>query len=87
MAKMTRRAMLWATSAGVAAVAGVTALAGKQLQSASAAGSASTEVAASGSATLYISDVKSGKMSLMVGENEFVINNPTLVNQIMSSAH
>ena len=78
MAKMTRRAMLWATSAGVAAVAGVTALAGKQLQSASAAGSASTEVAASGSATLYIADVKSGKMSLMVGENENLLSTTLL---------
>ncbi len=88
MAKMTRRAMLWATSAGVAAVTGVTALvAGKQIESASAAAPASVEVATGGSVTAYIADVKSGKISLLFGEKEVVITNPALVQQIVSAIH
>ena len=86
MAKMTRRAMLWATSAGVAAVAGVTALAGKELTSANAASATSTEVATGGSVTAYIADAKSGKISLTFGQKEVIITNPALVSEIVSYA-
>jgi hypothetical protein len=86
MAKMTRRAMLYATSASVAAVAGVTALAGKQLHNASAAAPANTEVSMSGSVTAYIADARSGKISLLFGEKEIIITNPALAQQIVSLA-
>ncbi|GAC1432391.1 MAG: hypothetical protein PVS3B3_36940 [Ktedonobacteraceae bacterium] len=86
MAKMTRRAMLWATSASVAAVTGAAALVGKQTESASAAAPSTTGIAASGSVTAYIADVKSGKISLLFGEKEVVINNPALVQQIVGAA-
>lgn len=86
MAKMTRRAMLWATSAGVAAVTGVTALvAGQKLESANAAAPATTAVSTTGSVTAYIADAKSGNISLMFGENEVVVHNPALVQQILSA--
>ena len=85
MAKMTRRAMLWATSAGVAAVAGVSALAGKQLTSASAAGATSSEVATGSSATIYIANVNGDTLSILSGENEIVVHNAALVKQLISS--
>ncbi len=85
MAKMTRRAMLWATSAGVAAVAGVSALAGKQLTSASAAGATSSEVATSGSATIYIANVNGDTLSILSGESEIIVHNAALVKQVLSS--
>ena len=85
MAKMTRRAMLWATSAGVAAATGVAALvAGHNIESANAA-AATTEVAVNSSVTAYIADPKSGKVSLLVGEREIVVNNPALVQQILNA--
>ncbi len=87
MAKMTRRAMLWATSAGVAAVTGAAALvAGKQLQSAEAA-APTTNVAATGSLTAHIKDVSSGKVSIFMGEREIIVNNPALVHELLGSIH
>ena len=83
MAKMTRRAMLWATSASVAAATGVAALvAGQKIESANAA---PAEVAVSGSVTAYIANAQSGKISLLVGEREIVVNNPALVQQILNA--
>ena len=83
---MTRRAMLWATSAGVATVAGVAALvAGEKVQSADAA-PAHAEIAAGASVTAYIANVSSGKISIISGDNEFVITNPALVQEIVNSA-
>ncbi len=86
MAKMTRRTMLWATSASVAAATGIAALiAGRKIESADAA-SATTEVVANSSVTAYIADPRSGKVSLLVGEKEIVVHNPGLVQQILSAA-
>ena len=86
MAKMTRRAMLWATSASVAAAAGVTALvAGEKVRSVDAA-PAHSEIAAGASVTAYIANVSSGKISIISGDNEFVITNPALVQEIVNAA-
>lgn len=87
MAKMTRRAMLWATSAGVAAVTGAAALiAGQKIETASAA-PATSEVAMGGSVTAYIANAQSGKISFLVDEREIVVNNPGLVQQILNAVH
>ena len=87
MAKMTRRAMLWATSASVAAATGVAALiAGQKIESASAA-PATSEFAVKGPITAYIADTKSGKISLLVGEQEIIVNNPALVQEILNAIH
>ena len=86
MAKMTRRAMLWATSAGVAGVAGVAALlAGEKTMNANAAGTTSSEVATIGSATVYIADVNGDTLSILSGENEIIVHNAALVKQLLSS--
>ena len=85
MAKMTRRSMLWATSTGVAALAGVTALVvGKQEQSAKAAG-ATTEVAASGvTITAFVKDASTGMISVFQGESETVVHAPDMVQALLN---
>ena len=87
MAKMTRRAMLWATSASVAAATGAAALiAGQKIENASAA-SSTYKVTASGPVSAYIANAQSGKINLLVGESEIVVNNPALVQQILNALH
>ncbi len=85
MAKMTRRAMLWATSAGVAAATGVAALVAGQKTEGAKAAAATTEVAVNSSVTAYIADPKSGKISLLIGEKEIVVTNSALVQQILNA--
>jgi hypothetical protein len=85
MEKMSRRAMLWATSAGVATLSGVTAvLVGTQREKkAEAAAPTTTGATATGSLALYVKDVSKGRVSVMMGEQEVVLNNPDLVRQIL----
>lgn len=89
MAKMTRRTMLWATSAGVATLSGVAALVtGMQHhQKANAAAPTTAATAATGSSlVLFVSDVTQGEIHLMTGEREVVIQNAAMVRQLLSMA-
>lgn len=88
MAKMTRRAMLWATSAGVATLSGVAAVFVGNQHSArvEAAGLTSTGAATSGSLAAYVKNVQSGTVSILVGEREVIINNPDLVRALLKAA-
>ncbi len=83
MEKMTRRAMLWATSTGVAALAGVAALVStKSHAQAEGATASTTGVTATGPITAFISDASSGKISVFQGEREIVVNAPDLVRAL-----
>jgi len=86
MAKMTRRSMLWATSAGVAALSGVAAIVGTQREKkADAATVTTTGTTTTGSLTAYVQDVSKGRVSIMVGEQEIVVNNPVLVRELLKA--
>lgn len=94
MAKLTRRKMLWTSSASVATLGGVAALlAGVNHQSASAAApktssaAAQISTSASGSMIAYVSDVTKGEVRLMMGEKEFVMQDSALVQHMLNSAH
>lgn len=89
MAKMTRRAMLWATSAGVAALSGAAAvLAGEQhAKQVEAAAPTTTGATASGSLVVSIRDVTKGEVHVLLGDQAFVTQNPGLVRQLLSMAH
>ncbi|GAC1392398.1 MAG: hypothetical protein NVS4B11_20000 [Ktedonobacteraceae bacterium] len=89
MAKMTRRTMLWATSASVAALGGAAALIannerGKTVE---AAASTTTGANANGPLAVFIPDATKGEVHVMLGEQEFVTQNPDLVRQLLSMAH
>jgi len=86
MAKMTRRSMLWATSAGVAALSGVAAIIGTQHEKkADAAAVTTTGTNTTGSLTAYVKDVSKGRVSIMVGDREVLINNPALVRELLNA--
>lgn len=97
MAKLTRRKMLWTSSASVAALGGVAALlAGVNRQTTHAAApetSTSNSAvqlptsSASGPMVAYVSDVTKGEVRLMVGEKEFVVQDAALVSHMVNSAH
>ncbi|GAC1397810.1 MAG: hypothetical protein NVS4B12_01370 [Ktedonobacteraceae bacterium] len=89
MAKMTRRAMLWATSAGVAALSGAAAvLVGEQrAKKVEAAAPTTTGATASAPLAVYVPDVTKGEVHVMLGEQEFVTQNADLVRQLLSMAH
>ena len=87
MSKMTRRALLWATPAGVATLGGVAALLTAlkpQDKAHAASANTSTAATATGSLTLYVRDVTKGEVSLFVGEREVVLQDPALVAQLVS---
>ena len=88
MAKMTRRAMLWATSAGVAALSGAAALVAtnKSEQSAKAAAADTTGVTATAAMMVYVANVQKGTLSVSIGDREVTVNNPDLVRQLLSVA-
>lgn len=88
MAKMTRRAMLWATSASVAALSGAAALVAtnKSEQSAKAAAADTTGAAATGSMMVYVANVQKGTLSVSIGDREVTVNNPALVSQLLNIA-
>ncbi len=86
MAKMTRRAMLWATSTGVATLAGVAALVSSKQHSTSAEAAASTGATASGSITAFVKDASRGTISVFQGEREIVVNAPDLVRALANIA-
>ena len=86
MAKMTRRTMLWTTSAGVAALSGVAALVGvNQGKKAEAAATTATGVTATGALTVHIKNIRNGRVSIMMGEREIVVNNPALVRELLKT--
>lgn len=89
MAHMTRRALLWTASAGVAALSGAGALLNgmQHREKASAAGSSSTGATMIGSLTVYIPDATRGEVHVLMGENEFVSQNPDFVRQLLNMAH
>jgi len=86
MAKMTRRAMLWATSASVAALSGAAALVAgnKSVHSAEAAASTSTGATTSGPMMIYVANAQKGTLSVSIGDREVTVNNPALVRQLVS---
>ena len=88
MAKMTRRAMLWATSTGVAALSGAAALvaSNKSGHSAEAAAANSTSVTATGSMMVYVANVQKGTLSVSIGDREITVNDPALVRQLLNIA-
>ena len=86
MTKITRRTMLWTTSAGVAALSGVAALIGvNQGKKADAAATTATGATATGALTVHIRSVRNGRVSIMMGEREVVVNNPALVRELLKS--
>lgn len=90
MAKMTRRAALVATSAGIATLTGVGAVLAQsqhtQQVHAAAAPSTATGATATGSLTVFVKDVTKGQVSLMMGEREVVVQNAALVRQLLALA-
>ena len=91
MAKMTRRAALVATSAGIATLTGVGAVLAQsqhvqKAHAAAAAPSTSTGATTTGSLTVFVKDVTKGQVSLMMGEREVVIQNAALVRQLLALA-
>ncbi|GAC1365129.1 MAG: hypothetical protein PVS3B3_34480 [Ktedonobacteraceae bacterium] len=88
MAKLTRRAMLWATPAGIATLGGVAALLTTfKTQDKADAASAKTSAPTTGSLTLYVRDVTKSEVSVFMGEQEVVIQDAALVNQLLSKFH
>ncbi len=91
MAKMTRRAALMATSAGIATLTGVGAVLSQsqhpqKAHAAAAAPSTATGATTTGSLTVFVKDVTKGEVSLMMGEREVVVQNPALVRQLLALA-
>ena len=88
MAKMTRRAALVATSAGIATLTGVGAVLSQsphaQKAHAAAAPSTATGATTTGSLTVFVKDVSKGQVSLLMGEREVVVQNAALVRQLLA---
>ena len=85
MAKMTRRAMLWATSTSVAALAGAAALvANKQSPSAKAAASVTEATVSNGPITAFVKDASTGTISVFQGEREIVVKSFDLVHALQN---
>jgi hypothetical protein len=76
----TRRGFLIMAGVGAAATAGVAAAAtaGHRLADAGTTGAALPATAA-GALVAYVRDVRSGRVSVMVGETEVVVHDPDLV--------
>lgn len=88
MTKMTRRALLWATPAGVATLGGVAALLTTlKPQNKALAARAKTSTPATGALTLHVRDMTKSEVSLFVGEREIVVQDPALVTQLLSKFH
>lgn len=89
MAHITRRAMLWTASAGFAALSGAeTLLTNLQHRvKTSTVGSSSTGATTTRSLTIHIPDATKGEIQVLMGENEFVSQNPDFVRQVLSMTH
>ena len=87
MAKMTRRAALVATSAGIATLTGVGAVLSQSphaQKAHAAAPSTATGATTTGSLTVFVKDVSKGQVSLLMGEREVVVQNAALVRQLLA---
>lgn len=85
---VARRTFLSTSGLGAAAV-GVAALTPELGAGRSAAGLADSGVdtaALSGPLVAFVSDVRAGEVSLMVGENEILVQDKELVNRLLRAA-
>jgi hypothetical protein len=94
MAQPSRRKFLAAAGAGAAGVAavGIAGTAGASALGSSAPASptgASPQLPknANGSLVAYVTDVRAGRVSLLVGENKIEINDHDLVARLAQAAH
>jgi hypothetical protein len=86
MSESTRRGFLIMAGAGAAATAGVAVVASKGKGSPAEAASTDAPAVASGPVVAYVQDVRSGRVSVMVGETEVVVRDPELVARLARHA-
>jgi hypothetical protein len=90
MEDKTRRGFLIMAGVGAAATAGVVATTSGSVRAEPAQESATVPTAlpetAAGALVAYVSDVRSGRVSVMVGESEVVVSDPDLVARLAHAA-
>jgi hypothetical protein len=84
MSETSRRQVLAATGAGVAA--GTVGLTGLTISPAHAGEARRTASSARESVVAYVEDHRSGELRLMVGEREVVVHDRDLVTRILNAA-
>jgi hypothetical protein len=88
MSESTRRRFLLTAGAGAAVAAAATAgIAGREdeANAVGAAGGANARLEVDGPLVAYVSDAKSGRVSVMVGESEVVVTDHDLVARLSSA--
>jgi hypothetical protein len=92
MSESTRRGFLILAGAGAAAAAGVAAIAANGAgpaaadQAVPAGAPADGPATAAGPLVAYVQDVRSDRVSVMVGESEVVVSDPDLVARLARAA-